>query len=1232
MLKRAVLVRVVCAVSIGLSGSCLAAGGANSRGAKAGGERAVKEKQDRPTAQVDLDALPESVRPLVEDKLRRAAGDGMSDHAAAMRDFLRRRVGPGEAYPTERLMRAIEAERAEAAWLREQGRLRGDIPLEPIIERWDPIGPGNVGGRTRAMVAAPDLCGGAVDTSYMLAAGVAGGVFMSLNDGASWFSVSENGPEPMANIAVSALAIDPLDPTVVWAGTGEGPAPTFNDQGGDVPGMNGSVGFKGNGLYRGTVSGIDVDNPCMSSPGSISITWEQVDETVDDLFENFAYVNKIAVGYERYLPDGTLSDEDDPEAEPHIYVATNAGVFRHVYGGFPDDGDGNEFSWEPVVTDRFAFDVVVVPDWGENDPNVTGEIVISASRNPPAFPPAGSRPGLSISIDAGETWTRVDDEEADDAPGQPPYDAMRIDSPQLGRMSLALLPGEEATDSPPWLYVLMARNSGNTLSMVDLNSRELTRNAVVNVFRARLDACTEFFDDPDDPDSGDGSCDTSSAGITISTTEDPNDPSGDPVVFDVDVSFEAVLNRSDSAPDSNELLLSDALLSGACGGVIHPSFSVGDYANVIAVDPAPADRNNPDTHTVWVGGVDLYRSDDGGRNFGIASYWYFDESDPRHLPENQHEIVFHPEYDGVTNTTMFVAGDGGVYRTDDTTGAVSPDPCPFGPSGGGVTMAWEDANTGYRVTQFYHGDTGNDDWPPPSEDMGGPAPQSVPGRDLFAGGAHGNGLVASTRYGCTECWEEVFARGAGYVQVDPTNNDRIYFGQSGSAVTGAGGEPGGSPDIRRAERDPMTGRWVVSNISEGLFPRGTAYVPPMALRVDEDDPTRQVLWYGAGRPWRMLNPNDYDPSLPPGDPANPKWEIAQEDFADPFDDPFAVLDSPQGQPRWAISAIAVDPADPNIVYVGTENGYVFRTENGMEPDPADVVWDDITSPNPGNSIPPFVFGGYVSSIAIEPRDDMDDPEVIWLTNSRFTDFGHVYRAEAVTPASMDEPAVFRFSFFDGEDCDTGDAYDPTLPDVPANWVVLRKCTTSDCDEIGGSCIIFVGTDVGVYASDDAWAIDEMGCDTDGDGEPEGDSVTWRLVSRLPEAMPGNPDPLPDDDRSIPQVFVSSLDLRDENTIAAFTYGRGAYLGTIADSSIRRCTGQTERPCNPADLAPPFGMLDMADMDRFFEDFMNELPTADFGCRNVVPGAPPCLQNDCGDGVFDMQDMVEFTEYFAGPCS
>lgn len=185
-----------------------------------------------------------------------------------------------------------------------------------------------------------------------------------------------------------------------------------------------------------------------------------------------------------------------------------------------------------------------------------------------------------------------------------------------------------------------------------------------------------------------------------------------------------------------------------CIGVQEVPVTMGWYCNVISVDPVDPQR-------VWVGGVDLFRSDDGGRTWGVASYWWAEEE--RRYPfvhADQHAIVFHPRYDGVTNKTAYFGNDGGVYRTVDARAAVS-----MGRDGlCGIVppeMKFAPMNNSYGVTQFYHGAV-------------------FPDGRRFIGGTQDNGTI----YGSIEDGPNMWRRGApgdgGYVAIDPTDPANVY--------------------------------------------------------------------------------------------------------------------------------------------------------------------------------------------------------------------------------------------------------------------------------------------------------------------------------------------------------------------------------------------------------------------------------------------------------------------------
>ena len=115
--------------------------------------------------------------------------------------------------------------------------------------------------------------------------------------------------------------------------------------------------------------------------------------------------------------------------------------------------------------------------------------------------------------------------------------------------------------------------------------------------------------------------------------------------------------------DSN--YLNTLLLTNVYGGTAsdcNPSSAnaftnMGWYINVIAVDPTDPNR-------VWAAGVDWFRSEDGGRNWGLATYGGSGLPASTHV--DQHAIAFHPGYDGSGNQTAIIGSDGGVYRTTNT--------------------------------------------------------------------------------------------------------------------------------------------------------------------------------------------------------------------------------------------------------------------------------------------------------------------------------------------------------------------------------------------------------------------------------------------------------------------------------------------------------------------------------------------------------------------------------------
>ncbi len=183
------------------------------------------------------------------------------------------RTAPGELKPRYSMnYRFTELERAEAI---------SSLMKRSVTKKlnWIERGPGNVGGRTRAIVVDPD------DTNYKtwFAGSVGGGIWKTTDGGASWIPLTDNLP----NLAITCMAMAKSNPNIIYAGTGEG--------------FGNLDAVDGNGIMKTTDKGT---------------TWNQLTATATD--KNFAHINRLII---------------DPFDENVVIVATNTGIFKTKDGG-----------------------------------------------------------------------------------------------------------------------------------------------------------------------------------------------------------------------------------------------------------------------------------------------------------------------------------------------------------------------------------------------------------------------------------------------------------------------------------------------------------------------------------------------------------------------------------------------------------------------------------------------------------------------------------------------------------------------------------------------------------------------------------------------------------------------------------------------------------------------------------------------------------------------------------
>ncbi len=87
-----------------------------------------------------------------------------------------------------------------------------DVDKDAGLWGWDWLGPGNIGGRVRAILIHP------TQPNILWAGSASGGIWKTTNGGNSWFPLQDF----LGTLAISAMVMDPNDPDILYAATGEG--------------------------------------------------------------------------------------------------------------------------------------------------------------------------------------------------------------------------------------------------------------------------------------------------------------------------------------------------------------------------------------------------------------------------------------------------------------------------------------------------------------------------------------------------------------------------------------------------------------------------------------------------------------------------------------------------------------------------------------------------------------------------------------------------------------------------------------------------------------------------------------------------------------------------------------------------------------------------------------------------------------------------------------------------
>jgi hypothetical protein len=298
------------------------------------------------------------------------------------------------------------------------------------------------------------------------------------------------------------------------------------------------------------------------------------------------------------------------------------------------------------------------------------------------------------------------------------------------------------------------------------------------------------------------------------------------------------------------------------------------YDLVIAVDPTNAAR-------VYMSGFSFYRSEDSANTFSNVG---------TSVHVDHHAITFDP----VDPNTIYVGTDGGVYRTS---------------SRGGI---WASLNSNLAITQFYNGISLH-----PSDSL------------TVIGGTQDNGTLL---FSGAPSWSTIIGGDGGFTAINQ-KSPNFMFGE----LEWLGGASGGGNGPRRS--DTGGGTFRVKNIGIDVTDRAQ-FIPPYVA----DPTTPTTLYFGTYRVYRTTDNAE-------------TWAAMSPDL------------SKTG--TGTITAIGVSATDAKTLYVGMNDGNVKVTRDSGS------TWTTITTGLPNRAVTQIIV------------DDVD-PSIAYLTTSGFG-LPHVWR-------------------------------------------------------------------------------------------------------------------------------------------------------------------------------------------------------------------------------------------------
>ena len=307
------------------------------------------------------------------------------------------------------------------------------------------------------------------------------------------------------------------------------------------------------------------------------------------------------------------------------------------------------------------------------------------------------------------------------------------------------------------------------------------------------------------------------------------------------------------------------------------------YSHTIWVDPT-------NSNNLVVGGIDLWRSIDGGTTLTKISRWqdYHNNGAANSAHADQHIIISHPDYNGTTNRTVYFGNDGGIQKANDVI-TVSEN------------AGWTNlSGTTLGITQFYGG-------------------AASPDGSVICGGAQDNDQLRyheSGDWSGAGQWFQSETGDGGYAAIDPTNSsvqysEYVYL------------------DITKSTNGGDTWVSAVNGLTDAGNKSTALFIAPFVM--DPNDP--DILVAGGNSIWRTIDAGANWSTIRFGSNKCTAIDIAKGNsniiwIGDPFGNVKVTTDAGVATPTWTdvddgatplpdryVTDIAINPINSNEVYV-----------------------------------------------------------------------------------------------------------------------------------------------------------------------------------------------------------------------------------------------------------------------------------------------------------------------------